>query len=93
MEPKQTKSEKLLDILLEAGPAGILNSELAANPDVGWCFNAHLGILRKQGHIIEKCRVGSVGRVYRIVLVKAAPAAELRPIIALLMAAQEGVRG
>ena len=91
MEPKkQTKAEKLLELLKAAGPDGILNSDLAANPAVGWAFLTRLAELRRHGHIIETKRVGTIGKVYRTILLKAAPAPELPPIFALLLGKEGG---
>ncbi len=88
MEPKkQSKAEKLLELLTAAGPEGILNSDLAANPAIGWGFASVVRELRRAGH-----HIGSKhsGKVYRTFLVKAAPALEPPPIIAALMSAQQG---
>jgi hypothetical protein len=88
MKPKkQSKAEKLLDLLTVAGPEGILNSEIAANPAIGWGFASVIRELRRAGHAIASKHSG---QVYRTVLLNAAPAPELPPIIAALVSAQKG---
>jgi hypothetical protein len=83
---KQSKSQKLLELLIAAGPAGILNSDLAANSAIGWGFASVVRDLRRAGHDIgsQHC-----GQVYRTILLKAAPAPEQPPLFAL-MAAKNG---
>ena len=89
MESKnQSKAEKLLDVLKAAGPDGLLNRDIAAHPEIGWAFSMVVKQLRKAGHIIEsRCIKKSNPRIYRTVLVQAAPEPELPPIIALIVAA------
>jgi len=87
MEPKkQSKAEKLLELLHAAGPEGILNSDLAANPAIGWSFASVVRELRRAGHDIGNKHSG---KVYRTILLKAAQAPEPRPLMALLMATRE----
>lgn len=87
---KQSKAEKLLELLNAAGAEGILNSDLAANPAIGWGFASVVRELRRAGHDIGNKHSG---KVYRTILLKAAPASEPPPIIAALMNAQAGGRG
>ena len=92
MEPKkQYKAEKLLELLKAAGTAGILNSALAANPAIGWGFSFYVKQLRKAGHVIETAQVGRT-KIYRTILVQAAPEPEPLPIFAAIRAAREGKR-
>ncbi|MGB0076459.1 MAG: hypothetical protein WBP87_02790 [Candidatus Sulfotelmatobacter sp.] len=87
---KQNKSQKLLELLTAAGPAGILNSDLAADPAIGWGFASVVRDLRRAGHDIG---TQHSGQVYRTVLLQAAPDPEPPPIIAALMNARAGGRG
>ena len=88
MEPKRSRTTQLLELLAAAGPAGILNSDIATA--IGWSFNSRIATLRQQGHIIEAQHIG--GRAYRFFLLKAAPLPEPLPIFAAIMAAEEGKR-
>lgn len=95
MEPKkQSKAQLLLEILKAAGPDGVLNGDIAAHREIGWAFSMVVKQLRKAGHIIEsRCVKKSNPRVYRTVLVQAAPEPEPLPIFKAILAAQEGKRG
>jgi hypothetical protein len=95
MEPKkQSRAQSLLELLQAAGPDGLLNSDIAANPDIGWAFSMVVKQLRRAGHIIEsRCIKKDNPRIYRTVLVQAAPDPEPPPIFAAILAAQEGKRG
>jgi hypothetical protein len=86
MEPKkQSKAQLLLELLKAAGPDGVLNGDIATNREIGWAFSMVVKQLRKAGHIIEtRCVKKSNPRVYRTVLVHAAPEAQLPPILAAI---------
>jgi hypothetical protein len=86
---KQSKAEKLLELLKAGGVDGVLNHDIATNPEIGWAFSMVVKQLRKAGHTIEsRCIKKSNPRTYRTVLVQAAPEPEMPPILALMAAAE-----